>query len=56
MPLPIVDVRIVRERTGTPSFFVRRIEADVAFIADLSARWRGRRGSSRLMVLEGAAD
>lgn len=46
----------VRERMGMPSFFVRRREADVAFVADLSARLRGTMGSSRLMVLFSAAD
>jgi hypothetical protein len=35
---------------------VRRIEADVAFIADFRALWRGGRGNSRFMVLLGAAD
>ena len=52
----MVLVMMVRERTGTPSFLVRRIEADEALRADLRARWRGGRGSSRLMVLLGAAD
>ena len=47
---------IVRERTGAPSFFVSRIEAEVALMADFRARWRGGRGSSRLIVLFGAAD
>ncbi len=42
---------MVKERTGMPSFFVSRKEADDAFIADFRARCRGRRGSSRLMVL-----
>lgn len=55
-PLLMVLVMIVRERTGMPSFFVRRMEAEVAFMADLRARWRGGRGSSRLIVLLGAAD
>lgn len=54
--LLIVFVMIVRERTGIPSFLVRRIEADVAFMADLRARYSGGRGSSRLMVLLSAAD
>ena len=49
-------VMIVKDKTGTLSRFVRRIEADDAFIADLRARWRGGRGSSRLMVLSSAAD
>jgi hypothetical protein len=51
-----VFVTIVRDKTGTPSLFVRRIEADVALIADFRARCSGGRGSSRLMVLFGAAD
>jgi hypothetical protein len=55
-PLLIVFVMIVRERTGIPSFFVSRMEADVAWMADFRARWRGGSGSSRLMVLFGAAD
>ncbi len=49
-------VKIVRERTGTPSFFVRRMEADEALRADFRARERGGKGSSRFIVLEGAAD
>lgn len=52
----MVLVMIVRESTGAPSFLVRRIEADDAFRADLRARLRGGRGSSRLIVLLGAAD
>jgi hypothetical protein len=52
----MVFVMIVRDRIGIPSFFVSRIEADVAFIADFKARWRGGRGSSRLIVLLSAAD
>lgn len=52
----MVFVMIVRERTGTPSFLVRRIEAEEALMADLRARWRGGRGSSRLIVFLGAAD
>ena len=38
VPLVMVDVRIVRDNTGTPSFLVSRIEADEAFTADFSAR------------------
>ena len=56
LPLLKVFVMMVRERTGMPSFLVRRMEADVALIADFRARWRGGRGSSRLIVLFGAAD
>jgi hypothetical protein len=36
---------------GMLSFFVRRIWADVAFKADLSARLRDVSGTSRLMTL-----
>ena len=46
----------VRDKTGSPSRFVSRIEADDAFIADFRARWRGGRGSSMLMVLSATAD
>lgn len=49
-------VVIVMERTGTPFFLVRRREAEMLPWADLRARWRGWRDSSRLMVLEGSAD
>lgn len=49
-------VVIVMERTGTPFFLVRRREAEMLPWADLRARWRGWRESSRLMVLEGSAD
>lgn len=49
-------VKIVRERTGTPSFLVSRIEADEALRADFKAQERGGRGSSRFIVLLGAAD
>jgi hypothetical protein len=56
LPLLMVFVMIVRERTGAPSFLVRRMDADDALIADLRARLRGGRGSSRLIVLFGAAD
>lgn len=55
-PEDMVLVMIVRERTGCPSFFVRRMEAEEAFRADLRARFRGRRGSSRLIVLWSALD
>ena len=43
-------VTIVRARRGTLSFFVRRIEAEVACRADLSARWSEVRGTSRFMT------
>jgi len=36
------------------SFFVRRIDADVAWRADLRARRRGLRGTSRFITLEAA--
>lgn len=52
----LVLVVIVMERTGTPFFLVRRREAEMLPWADLRARWRGWRESSRLMVLEGSAD
>lgn len=42
---------MVRASSGWLSFFVRRIWADVAFWADLRARVRGARGTSRLMML-----
>jgi len=49
---------IVRERRGMSSFFVRRIEADVACEAERRARRRGCSGTSRFIVLRlsGAAD
>lgn len=46
----------MRERAGRPFFLVRRIEADVAFVAERRARRRGGRGTSRFIVLEGEAD
>lgn len=49
-------VIIVMTSHGAPSFFVRRIEAEVAFEADLRARSRGWRGTSRFMVLFSFAD
>jgi hypothetical protein len=45
---------IVRQRKGAPSFFVRRIEAEVAFWADLRARWSDWRGTSRFMTFSAA--
>ena len=51
-----VLVMMVRERRGTLSFLVRRRDADVAFWAERRARWRGARGTSRLMVLFATAD
>jgi hypothetical protein len=42
---------MVRQRTGVLSRFVRRSEAEVALVADLRARWRGCRGTSRFMML-----
>ena len=51
-----VLVMMVRERRGTLSFLVRRRDAEVAFWAERRARWRGARGTSRLMVLFAAAD
>jgi hypothetical protein len=46
-----VVVTMVRASTGMLSFLVRRIEADVAFRADLSARLSDVSGTSRLMTL-----
>ena len=51
-----VFVSMVRERRGLESFLVRRIEAEEADWAERSARWRDARGTSRLIVLLGAAD
>lgn len=42
---------MVRERMGRPSFFVRRMDAECAWMADLRARCRDPRGTSRLMTL-----
>jgi hypothetical protein len=42
---------MVRQRSGIPSFFVSRMEAEVAPSPDLRARCRGASGTSRLMVL-----
>lgn len=47
-------VIIVSERSGMLSFFVRRMEEDVAWRADLSARRRGLRGTSRFITLDAA--
>ena len=55
-PLLVVFVMMVRERTGTPSFLVSRMEAEEAFMADLRARCSGGRGNSRLIVFFDAAD
>lgn len=44
-------VTIVRASIGRFSFFVRRIWADVAFVAVLRARLSGTSGTSRLMTL-----
>ena len=49
-------VTIVRERRGMSSFFVRRREAEEAVRAERRARWRGARGTRRLMVLLAMAD
>jgi hypothetical protein len=45
---------MVRQRKGAPTFLVRRIEAEVALRADLRARWRDWRGTSRFMALPAA--
>ena len=47
---------MVRESRGTPSFLVRRMEAEMALVADLRARVSGASGTSRFMVLFPAAD
>lgn len=47
-------VVMVSERRGRLSFFVSRIDALVAWSADLRARKSGLRGTSRLMTLEAA--
>ena len=49
-------VIIVKERRGTLSFLVNRIEAEVALSAERRARLRGSSGIRRLMVLFSAAD
>jgi hypothetical protein len=46
-----VVVMIVRASIGMLSFFVRRIWADVAFRADLRARFSEVSGTSRFMTL-----
>ena len=46
-----VVVTIVRARTGRLSFLVRRIFAEVALTADLRARLRATKGTSRFMTL-----
>ena len=49
-------VTIVKERRGTSSFLVSRIEAEVALRAERRARLRGSSGIRRLMVFFSAAD
>lgn len=49
-------VMIVMTSHGAPSFFVSRMEAEVAFVADFRARRRGWRGTSRLIALFSVAD
>lgn len=49
-------VTMVMQRLGMLSFFVRRIDAVVAWYAERRARRRGCRGTSRFMVLFGVAD
>ena len=49
-------VIMVRERRGTLSFLVKRMEAEEAESAERRARWRGARGMRRLMVLFSTAD
>lgn len=50
------DVVIVSERRGMLSFFVRRIEAPIAFCADFRALCSGCRGTSRFILFSAAAD
>ncbi len=50
----VLLVMIVRDRRGMLSFFVRRMDADVAWRADLRARRRGLRGTSRFITFEAA--
>ena len=49
-------VIIVKERRGTLSFLVSRIEAEVALRAERRARLRGSSGIRRLIILFSAAD
>ena len=49
-------VRIVRERNGMLSFFVRRMKADEAVNAERRARLRGASEIWRLMMLLDVAD
>ncbi len=49
-------VMIVRERSGMLSFFVRRIEAEDAVVAERRARVSGARGIRRLIVFFSTAD
>lgn len=42
---------MVNASNGMPSFFVSRMDADVAERAVFKARWRVFRGTSRLMML-----
>lgn len=49
-------VIIVRERSGMLSFFVRRIEAEDAVVAERRARVSVARGMRRLMVFFSTAD
>lgn len=54
--LLIVLVVMVSDNNGMLSFFVRRILAQTAFCAERRARCSGASGTSRLIVLFGAAD
>lgn len=49
-------VIIVRESRGMLSFFVRRMDAEIALRAERRARWRGPRGIRRFIVLFSTAD
>lgn len=52
----MLSVIMVRDRRGTLSFFVKRIEAEDAEAADRRARRSEARGTRRLMALFSAAD
>lgn len=51
-----VLVMMVRESSGTLSFFVRRMDAEDPLRAERSARERRVRGTWRLIALPGVAD
>ena len=49
-------VTIVRERRGILSFFVKRMDAEVAVRAERRARWRRASGMRRFIVFFSTAD